>query len=193
MGQTMETPIAANPKLYQIIPSEVCFSCDVCCRFLAADSPLAPIFTETEKEKVVADGADPTLFRPQADGKSAQIQLKPHKRFLYLLVFFAPKTNRCTIYPIRPLDCQLYPFALMFSEDRNEVVLGVDTLCPFGEEHLETEAFQRHIREVIDYVESEAVTAQIAANWCLIGDYQDTVIIVHTFTQLRDATSATHA
>lgn len=180
------------PKLYQIIPSEVCFSCDVCCRFLAVDSPLAPIFTEPEKGRVVADGADPALFRPQADGKSAQVHLKPHDDF-YICPFFEPKMSRCSIYPIRPLDCQLYPFAIMFSEDRSEVVLGVDTLCPFGEEHFETETFQQHIREVIAYVESEAVTEQIVTNWSLIGDYQDTVIIVHTLTQLRNATSATHA
>ena len=68
----------------------------------------------------------------------------------------------------------------MLSEDGNEVVLGVDTLCPFGEAHLETEAFQKQIRHVIDYVESESVTAQILANWSLIGDYQDTVKVVHT-------------
>ena len=182
---------ALNPDLNQIIPSEVCFSCDVCCRFLEADSPLAPIFTEAETEKVIAHGADPALFRPQADEKSAQIQLKPHKNF-YICPFFDPETSHCTIYPIRPLDCQLYPFALMFSEDGSEVVLGVDTLCPFGETHLETEAFQQQIRHVIDYVESEAVTAQIAANWSLIGDYQDTVKIVHTLAQLTDATSTAH-
>ena len=57
----------------------------------------------------------------------------------------------------------------------------MDTLCPFGEEYLETEAFQRHIRDVIAYVESEEITAQIRANWSLIGDYQDTVKIVHTY------------
>ena len=68
----------------------------------------------------------------------------------------------------------------MFSEDGSEVVLGVDSLCPFGETHLETEAFQKHIRHVINYVESESVTAQILTNWSLIGDYQDTVKIVHT-------------
>jgi len=173
----------AYPKLYQIIPSEVCFSCDVCCRFLEVDSPLAPVFTDREKARVVAAGADPGLFRLQADGQSAQVQLKPHDDF-YICPFFEPETSRCTIYPIRPLDCQLYPFAIMFSEDRREVVLGVDMLCPFGEAHFETESFQQHIREVIDYVESEAVTEQIAANWSLIGDYQDTVIIVHTLTEL---------
>lgn len=188
----METPNPPRPTLYQIIPSEVCFSCDVCCRFLEADSPLAPIFTETERKKALVQGADPTLFRPQADGASAQIQLKSHNDF-YICPFFDPETSHCTIYPIRPLDCQLYPFALMFTEDGSEVVLGVDTLCPFGEEQLETEAFQQQIREVINYVESEEVTAQLAAHWSLIGDYQDTVIIVHTLTQLRNATSTTHA
>lgn len=188
----MDTPNPANTPLYQIIPSEVCFSCDVCCRFLEADSPLAPIFTEIEIEKAIAHGADPALFRPQGDGKSAQIQLKPHNDF-YICPFFEPETSHCTIYAIRPLDCQLYPFALMHSEDGNAVVLGVDSLCPFGEAHLETEAFQQHIRQVIDYVESESVTAQIIANWSLIGDYQDTVKIVHTFAQLTDATSALNA
>ena len=188
----METCARMPATLYQIIPSEICFSCDVCCRFLEVDSPLAPIFTETERQKAIADGADPALFRLQADGSSAQIQLKPHNDF-YICPFFEPATSRCTIYPIRPFDCQLYPFALMFSEDGSEVVLGVDTLCPFGEENLETEAFQQHIHDVIDYVESEAVTAQITENWSLIGDYQDTVKIIHTLTQLTDATPATHA
>ena len=188
----METSNPTSSTLYQIIPSEVCFSCDVCCRFLEADSPLAPIFTETERQKAVAHGINPMLFRPQTDGKSAQIRLKRHKDF-YICPFFEPETSHCTIYPMRPLDCQLYPFALMFSEDGSEVVLGVDTLCPFSEEHLETETFQQHIRDVIDFVESEAVTTQIIANWSLIGDYQDTVKIVHILTQLTDATSAPYA
>ena len=178
----METSNPSNTTLYQIIPTEVCFSCDVCCRFLEADSPLAPIFTETETQKVITHGANPSLFRPQADANSAQIQLKSHEDF-YICPFFDPETSHCTIYPIRPLDCQLYPFALMFSEDRNAVVLGVDTLCPFGEEHLETEAFQRHIRDVINYIESQEITAQIVANWSIVGDYQDTVKIVHTLSK----------
>ncbi len=176
-----------NPKLYQIIPSEVCFSCDVCCRFLEADSPLAPIFTENEKQQAISQGTDPTLFQPQADGKSTQIRLKPYQDF-YICPFFEPETSRCTIYANRPLDCQLYPFALMFNEDRSRVVLGVDMLCPFGEAHLNTEAFQLHVQHVIDYVESEAVRKQIAENWSLIGDYQDTVKVFYMLNQ-----NVTHA
>ena len=81
----METPNPANATLYQIIPSEVCFCCDVCCRFLEVDSPLAPIFTAAETDEVIAHGADPALFRPQADGKfpgqRADPTLKPHEDF----------------------------------------------------------------------------------------------------------------
>ncbi|MDE0481861.1 MAG: YkgJ family cysteine cluster protein [Candidatus Poribacteria bacterium] len=172
----------STSKLYQIIPSEVCFSCDVCCRFLESDSPLAPIFTETEKQHVISQGVDPTFFQPEADRKSSQIKLKPHEDF-FICPFFEPETSRCTIYANRPLDCQLYPFTLMFNEDRSSVVLGVDMLCPFGEAHLETEVFQHHLQHVIDYVESEAVMEQIAANWSLIGEYQDTVKVFYTFNQ----------
>ena len=176
-------------QLHQIIPNEVCFSCDVCCRFLEPDSPLAPIFTEAERERVLSDDADGVQFRPRMDGKSAQIVLEASRlenaSTGYICPFFDEETRHCIIYPIRPLDCQLYPFALMFNEDRSQVVLGVDMLCPFGEAQIETEAFQRHIHHVIAYVESEVVLAQIAENWSLIGDYQDTVKIVHPLDKLE--------
>ena len=175
----------SNQQLYQIIPSEVCFSCDVCCRFLEVDSPLAPIFTENEKQQAISQGVDPILFQPQADETSSQIKLKPHQDF-YICPFFEPETSRCTIYKIRPLDCQLYPFALMFNVDGSSVVLGVDMLCPFSEAHLETETFQQHIQYIIDYVESDAVKEQIAKNWSLIGDFQETVKVFHTLNQKFD-------
>ncbi len=168
-----------NTKLYQIIPSEVCFSCDVCCRFLDKNSPLAPIFTDIEKNRIISQGANPSLFQQKEDGNSSQIKLKPHNDF-YICPFFEPETSRCTIYENRPFDCQLYPFSLMFNQDRSSVVLGVDMLCPFGETHFETDTFKRHIQHVIDFVESDLVKEQICTNWSLIGEYQDTVKVFHT-------------
>lgn len=170
---------ALHNKLYQIIPSEVCFSCDVCCRFLDVDSPLAPIFTNTEKQQVISEGANPALFKLQKDSSSSQINLRPYEDY-YICPFFEPETSRCTIYANRPLDCQLYPFAVMFNQDRSSVVLGVDMLCPFSEAHYESEAFQQHLQQVIEYVESEQIITILNKNWNLIGDYRDTVKIFHT-------------
>ena len=170
-------------QLEQVVPSEVCLSCDVCCRFLEQDSFLAPIFTQNEMDKAVASGVDENLFRPTADGKSAQIRLIPD-RDMYICPFFNPETSKCTIYPIRPLDCQIYPFALMYNQEQTQVVLGVDMICPYSETEIQTEVFQHYIDYMADFVESDPVVEAVAANWQLIGPYQDTVIIVRVLAKL---------
>ena len=174
-------------QLEQIVPSKVCFSCDVCCRFLDPDSFLAPIFTEAEVEKAIAYGINLNLFRPKPDGKSGQIKLKPY-RDMYICPCFNPETSECTIYSIRPLDCQIYPFALMYNNDQTQVVLGVDMICPYSEAEIQTEAFQRYIDYMVNYLESEAVVETIVANWSLIGPYQETVVIVCVLEKLTLAT-----
>ena len=173
-------------QLEQIVPSKVCFSCDVCCRFLDQDSFLAPIFTQAEQEKAIRSGVEANLFRPMADGKSAQIKLIPHED-MYICPCFNPETSECTIYPIRPLDCQIYPCALMYNQDQTEVVLGVDMICPYGEAEIRTDAFQRYIDYMVGYLESDPIVEIIAANWQLIGPYQDTVTIVRTLDKLTSA------
>ena len=171
----------AVQQLYQIIPTNVCLSCDVCCRFLDKDSPLAPIFTENETELIISKGIDRTLFQLQKDGKSNQITLIPHEDY-YICPFFDPKTHHCKIYTSRPFDCRLYPFTIMYSQDRNSVVLGVDMLCPYSEEQFEREPFQQHLRHIINYVESENVRSQIHAHRSLIGAFQNTVKVFHTLS-----------
>jgi Fe-S-cluster containining protein len=170
-------------QLEQIVPSKVCLSCDVCCRFLEQDSFLAPIFTQAEMRRAIANGVNPARFRPTADGKSAQVKLIPHGD-MYICPCFNPETSECTIYSIRPLDCQIYPFALMYNQDRTHVVLGVDMICPYGEEEIQTEGFQHYIDYMADYLESDSVVETIAVNWQLIGSYQETVVIVRTLEKL---------
>ena len=169
----------SNSKLYQIIPSEVCFSCDVCCRFLESGSPLAPIFTKDEKQHLLLQGTDSSLFRSREDGISSQIVLMPHENY-YICPFFETETSKCSIYANRPLDCQLYPFVLMSNEDRSGVVLGVDLLCPYSEKYFETETFQQHLQSIINYIETDEVKDIIATHWSLIGAYQDTVKVFYT-------------
>ena len=170
-------------QIEQIIPSKVCFSCDVCCRFLEQNSFLAPIFTQAEMDRAIENGIEANSFRPTADGKSAQIKLIAHGD-MYICPCFNPETGECTIYPTRPLDCQIYPFSLMYNQDQTQVVLGVDMICPYGEAEIQMEAFQNYIDYMADYLESDSAVETIAANWQLIGPYQETVVIVRILQKL---------
>ena len=147
--------------LPQLVPSQVCFTCGVCCHFPKQDSFLRPYFTEEEIRQAVAAGIDPSWF-PNPAG--SQIQLAPNSSGEgYLCPAFDPATAHCRIYKARPLDCQIYPLAVMWapptaagerqpaigdgressplpmahrplpaaSGEGMEVVLGWDTKCPF--------------------------------------------------------------
>lgn len=147
--------------LPQLVPSQVCLSCDVCCRFPDRDSFLRPYFTAEEIQRAVARGIDRSHF---PDPSGCQIALTPHPSGEgYLCPAFDPTTSHCRIYEDRPLDCQIYPLAVMWApptaageerearDDRQEssplpmarsplaaasaeklqVVLGWDTKCPY--------------------------------------------------------------
>src|SRR5262245_4888687 len=102
-----------SPQLPQIVPSSVCFRCDVCCRFPEADSVLRPYFTEEEIDVAVTRGLSPDRF---TDSSGSQIRVIEHPDGQgYLCPAFDPATSHCRIYDVRPLDCQLYPLALMWN------------------------------------------------------------------------------
>ena len=173
-------------ELQQIVPSKTCLSCDVCCRFPNRDSFLAPIFTDSEILRVIGAEADRNLFQPTADGRSARVKLQSYGE-IYICPFFDPNSSECQIYTSRPLDCQIYPFALMHNEDQTEIVLGVDTICPFAEIEFKTESFQRYVDYIAAYVESEMSTKVIIENWAWIGPYQETVTVVAVLRKLSQA------
>lgn len=173
-------------ELQQIVPSKTCLSCDVCCRFPDRDSFLAPVFTDYEAHQAINNGADRTLFQPTADGRSARVKLQSYGE-TYICPFFDPNSSECRIYPNRPLDCRIYPFALMYNEDETEIVLGVDTICPFAEAEFETESFQQYVNYIVAFVKSELTDKVIIENSALIGPYQETVKIVAALRKLGRA------
>jgi Fe-S-cluster containining protein len=116
-------------RLPQFVPSQVCFRCDICCRFPEQDSFLRPYFTDDEIRRAIAGGVDPARF---ADPAGCQVNVVPNQSGEgYLCPAFDPATAHCRIYEVRPLDCQIYPMAVMWNEDRSKVLLGWDSKCPF--------------------------------------------------------------
>lgn len=141
-------------EIPQLVPSKHCLSCDVCCRFPEHDSFLRPYFTREEITAAVKRGISPAYF---SDHEGCQIAVVPHRDGEgYLCPAFDSDTSECLIYEARPLDCQIYPFTLMWNVDHTAVMLGWDQKCPF----MMTEA-SVGVKEVRLIPEAEAFAARV--------------------------------
>src|SRR5262249_20082944 len=159
--------------LPQLVPSQVCFGCTVCCRFPEADSFLRPYFTEDEVARAVAAGVSPRYF---PDSSGTQVKLTPHPTGEgFICPAFDPETSHCTIYTVRPLDCQIYPFALMWNQTHTGVLLGWDSKCPFlteGIRQASSSALGEYAGRIAELVERDDTVATIVAHPRLIGPFQ---------------------
>lgn len=200
--------------LPQCVPSRVCVSCDVCCRFPEPDSFLRPYFTADEIREAVAHGVDRGRF---PDPAGSQVDLVPNPSGEgYLCPAFDPATSHCRIYANRPLDCQIYPLALMWSREAGgeelgergegmEVVLGWDTKCPFlregegrgaGDEVGESDrlplahsllpTLSSFADRIAALLERETMLETLVRNPRLIGRFQDDVVVLRSLPVLTE-------
>ena len=179
----------ANPtrpvgqSLLQIVPSTTCLHCDVCCRFPEVDSFLRPFFTGDEIRAAVAAGLTPELF-PTTEG--TQIDLVPNPAGEgYVCPAFDSETSHCRIYEVRPLDCRLYPFALMWDAERTHVLLGWDTKCPYMRD-APSSLVDQAVDGVAQWVEADERVDTLARYPRLIGRYQDDVIPLRTLARVTE-------
>ena len=149
----------------QIIPTKLCLSCDVCCRFIDKDAALRPLFLPHEITSKI---------KPHLD-KSCRVKLKPFQD-IHACAFFNTKNNKCAVYSKRPLDCQLYPFTIMFDENREKIVLGIDKKCPFAVDPKNHNIIKDHFHYLVDLLEEKKMASLIAKNPLFIGDFQGDVI-----------------
>lgn len=158
----------------QIVPSAVCAVCDVCCRFPEADSPLRPYFTREEIQRAIARGIAPDAF---PDHSGSKVRVIRHGEG-HICPAFEPATGRCGIYDARPLDCRLYPVAVMWDAEHAAVVMGWDSKCPFIRDNLDSPESRAYVGRTAALLESEAVVRTFIANPQLIGTFQDDVIVL---------------
>jgi uncharacterized protein len=92
----------------------------------------------------------------------------------------------CRIYEERPLDCQLYPLALMWDERHDQVLLGWDTKCPFMRDEIPDE-IQRHADRVMALLDRPGLCDQVAAHPRLIGSFQEDVVVLARLPHLTSA------
>ena len=168
-------------SLPQLVPSRVCLSCDVCCRFPEKDSFLRPYFTAPEMRRAVARGIDPAHF-PGPDGGQISVVPNPSGEG-YHCPAFDPATSHCRIYEDRPLDCRIYPLAMMWNRERSQVVLVWDTKCPFMRDAVPVE-IQAYAGTVAAMLERGEMLATVAANPRLVGRFQEDVVALKPLPRL---------
>ncbi len=166
-------PPPARQQLPQLVPSQTCLRCDVCCRFPDPDSPLRPYFTEQEVKVAVAGGLSSGSF-PAPTGGQVRLVADPTGEG-YSCPAFDSGTSRCQIYDHRPLDCRLYPLALMWDRAHEQVVLGWDAKCPFMREAVPAH-IEEHSAQVLAELAAPELQAMIGRHPRLVGEFQDDVI-----------------
>jgi Fe-S-cluster containining protein len=176
----------AHPVLPQLVPGSACVRCDVCCRFPDSDSPLRPYFTAPEISRAVDAGVDERSF---PDRSGSQIAVVPDSQGEgFQCPAFDSRAGTCRIYEQRPLDCQLYPLAMMWNAAQDEVFLGWDTKCPFMQDRL-PESIRIHADRVLEILQRPDVIRTVANHPRLIGRFQEDVVVLAPLTDITRALS----
>jgi len=178
--------------LKQLIPSEVCLKCEVCCRFLTPESDMFPVFMKEEVKRLSPDRK--SLFEPSSDDPSrVPTPLRPAATSYHgsgsqacACPFFNPVTQECAIYLNRPLDCQLYPFVLTLSPTRKRVFLSLDTQCPFVQDLTNQEALFGYGAYVQEYLEKKEVVDAVAGTSGFIRGSGETVLPLYPLAGLTE-------
>ncbi|MEK7268809.1 MAG: phosphatidylglycerol lysyltransferase domain-containing protein, partial [Nitrospirota bacterium] len=109
----------------------------------------------------------------------------------YLCPAFDPATSHCRIYDGRPLDCQVYPLAVMWNADRSQVVLGWDSKCPFMKNSLPPD-IKTSADRVTALLERDDTIRTFARNPGLIGPFQEDVAILWPLPRLTERLRVGH-
>ncbi|MFC1703359.1 YkgJ family cysteine cluster protein [Candidatus Omnitrophota bacterium] len=161
--------------LQQFVPTEVCFQCDICCRFTDYQSEWNPSVAEQELYCFIKAGYPPALF-----DKDNKIKTIPRED-IHICPLFDYNKKLCTAYAIRPFDCALYPFVL--TRDNKKICLAVDTQCPFVQQKRNTEDFTRFVAYLTKELSSEKWQGIIRNNPQLIGTYKEHINMLQELYQ----------
>ncbi len=190
-AMTTGLPSAADHSVLpfpQLVPSNTCLRCDVCCRFPDPDSPLRPYFTGREIAGAIGSGRLGERQFPSLAG--GQVSLVPDKRGEgYVCPAFDEGTAHCRIYQQRPIDCQLYPLALMWDDAHDQVVLGWDSKCPFLQDQV-PQTIRAHADLMLARLNEPDVQRAISDHPRLIGRFQPDVTVLNRLPELTGALQA---
>lgn len=156
----------------QLIPQEVCLACQGCCRFKELNSVWSPCLLDEEIQVLLDKELPPALI-----SMDRHIQSVPDPaQNGYLCPFLNQEDNKCKIYGLRPLECQLYPFLITLRDKK--VYLTIDLNCPYVKENLKTQAFKEYTEYLTAFLNAPAQLKTLKDNPQLIQAYENVLDIL---------------
>jgi len=164
-------------NIAQLIPQDICLSCDVCCRYAEQFSIWTPFVLKEE----VADFETYDIL-PGFMETSCGTNIRAVKNNgIYACPFFNKDGSACAIYNTRPFDCQLYPFVISYSQDYAAIILAADCQCPYIAGEKNATAVIKHAAALRDIIEKEEIATLVYENKGLIMNHADSF---HPFFRL---------
>ena len=157
----------------QFIPSQVCLKCQGCCRFKEENSVWSPCLLDEEILSLIDKKGIPAA----ALSIDHRLKLVPSpSQEGFLCPFLGRADNKCQIYHMRPLECQLYPFLL--SMRNKKVLLTVDLNCPYAREKINTAEFKEYTVYLAKYMNSSKQLGMLKDNPQILTAYEDVLDVV---------------
>ena len=156
-------------SLPQIVPEDWCLRCKICCRFPDTKGVQTPTWSSLESGWALKAGGYGSWFQ-QVKESNSLVPILHSCGNGFLCPAFHAGDNRCSIYSVRPLDCRLYPFVLTKNPGGTEVLLAVDTKCPYIQEHLRDSKVLAYANTLAHSLETPVALDYLNINPQIIGD-----------------------
>ena len=158
-------------NLPQIVPDSWCQQCRICCRFPDTEQVQTPVWAPLEARWAKEAGGDGSWFQGEKGSPSLSPRLKSCKEGGFRCPAFDPTANRCSIHSVKPLDCRLYPFVLAQNSAGTEVLLTMDTKCPFIQAHQTDSKLASYAMGLVEYLDNPIGHAYLKQNPKIIGSF----------------------
>jgi Fe-S-cluster containining protein len=124
----MPKGIKISDILDNIVNTNTCLSCRLCCVFYPEHEHLAPYFTFNEIKML---DVNKSLFIKKSNYFQAKL-LRTNKAGYKKCVFLDRKNYKCQIHDRKPVDCALFPFVIGYGKEERNISLWVVSkkMCP---------------------------------------------------------------
>ena len=156
--------------LKQFVPSEVCLSCDGCCRFKEADSAWRPKVSGREIKAAKQSDLFLKIYTKERVDSTERVKTVSCEGHNFCS-FLDQKTNACRVYDQRPFECRLYPFVLTKKE--NKTVVTAHHHCPFVQQKRQTREFNDYAKYLEGFFKTKGVLDFVKENSGAWEEYPD--------------------